>query len=344
MSNLLSDKRRSEELALAREAYAKAKKKASTTLLRWKPDWEAAARFYRESVKHYRLSGDHVGCVQAMRESAIAHKEIGSLHTAAADLEAAATMTRDELHDARAAADLMKESAALYRAHGSSHDKSAAMLVRAAETIGDEDLKEGVELMKQACAVFEEEQRGVFHDATFKKAIAFCVSRGKYNSARGLMKRQIAICLQHLNPFESDIYKNYLSMIVLALHQNQPGKAKDILSEAEGVERFHRSDECAAAMALISAWEDGDGEKWSEALKRNVFKYLINPVAVIARKLKMPDGAGQGKPKILRKEELEEDEEEEEGAAASAAASGGKKGEDDEADEEEEDEGEIDLR
>jgi len=152
--------------------------------------------------------------IAALRESAIAHKEIESYHTAAADLEAAANLVREGKRDDALASGLYQESAQLYRLQGASYDKAAAMLVKAGETIGETDVNAGVELMKQACAIFEDENRGVFHDATFKKAICFCISKEKYGSARSLLRRQIAIGQQHMNPFEADIYKNALSIIV----------------------------------------------------------------------------------------------------------------------------------
>ena len=150
----------------------------------------------------------------ALRESAIAHKEIDSIHTAAADLEAAGNLVRDERHDSVGACELFRESAELYRLQGSSHDKAAAMYVKAAEAIGESDIEAGVNLMKQACSIFEEENRGMFHDAVFKKAVIFCVQKEKFGSAQSLLRRQIRIQQQHMNPFEADMYKNCLSIVV----------------------------------------------------------------------------------------------------------------------------------
>lgn len=83
-------------------------------------------------MKYYRLAGNHEAAITAMRESAIAHAEIQSYHTSAADLEQAATLTATELKENATAATLFKESAYYYRMNGS-HDKSAAMLVKQAE-------------------------------------------------------------------------------------------------------------------------------------------------------------------------------------------------------------------
>jgi len=349
-------------------------------LTRWTADWEGAARHYRDAVKFYKLTTDYGGTVLALRESAIAHKEIDSIHTAAADLEAAAQIVKEHggnasnLPDPQLASQLYKESAALYKAHGSSYDKAAATLVKAAEAIGDVDVNAGVELMREACAVFEEENRFMFHDAVFKKAICFCVARGKFGSARSLLKRQIKLQQQALNPFESDMYKNCLAIIVLWLHTGDGEKAGQAIQEYEGLVRFTRSEEYQVANELICAWEDNDVEKWTAALKKQTFKYLLNPIAVLARKLKMPEGAGQGaglpEPAPISAEEINEAREamanasigESEGGGAAAAASSAaaaasssssaaakkpaarKHVEDEDEKDDEEDEGEIDLR
>lgn len=192
---------------------------------------------------------------------------------------------------------MFAESSLLYRMHekGSAYDKCASTLVRAGECAAEAgDVAKGVEYMKQACSVFEEEGRGVFHDATFKKAISFCVHQRKFGSARSLLRRAIAIARQHLNPFEQDMYKSCLSIIVLRLHTDELEKAREELTEFESIERFARSEEGVAAAELIDAADEGDEEKWAAVLKRNVFKFLANPIAVIARKLKMPEGGGGG--------------------------------------------------
>lgn len=45
------------------------------TLLRWKPDWEGAARYYRDAVKAYKMSGDHVGTIQGQNKGSREHTE-----------------------------------------------------------------------------------------------------------------------------------------------------------------------------------------------------------------------------------------------------------------------------
>jgi len=346
MASLLSDKKKAENLAQARESLAKAKSKTQSNWksLRFAPDWEAAARHYREAVKLFKISGDHSATIAALRESAIAHKEIDSVHTAAADLEAAAQLLKDEQHDMQLAAQLYQESGQLYASLGTSRDKAAGALLKAAECLADSDLAAAIELIKQACAIFEDdpEKNAVFHDAVFKKAICFCVQRDKLGTARQLILRQMKLQAMHLNPFESDLYKNILSLVVLRMQQGKGEEAREDLLKHEQTERFARSDECLAANELIAAWEDDDAEKWAATLKKAVFKNLVHPIAVMARKMQMPEeGAGLGH----QVQQL--DINAEGGAAASAVAQPAKKKGKKKVilDEEPEgDDGEIDLR
>jgi hypothetical protein len=159
------------------------------------------------------------------------------------------------------------------------------------------------------------------------------VNKEKYGTARQIILRQMKLQQMHLNPFESDLYKNILSMVVLRMHGGKGEEAAADLAKYEGTERFARSDECLAANELVAAWEDDEQEKWAEVLKKAVFKSLVHPIAVIARKLKMPEGAGLGHQVAqldLNEEAGGEGEAAEEaaaagGAAASASAAAAKK-------------------
>jgi hypothetical protein len=98
------------------------------------------------------------------------------------------------------------------------------------------------------------------------------------------------------------------------MHTGDWEVASEELHEFEQLERFARTEECLAANELVAAWEDGDAEKFAATLKKNVFKYLLNPVAVIARKLKLPAeegaAAGSGGKKSKGKKIVLEEEEE----------------------------------
>ena len=296
------ERKRAENERQADEAMVKAQKLTKKTLTRWKPDWEGASRFYRDAVKAYKLADNDAKTIQACRESAIAHDELGQFLTTATDLETAASLlAKDGANaDRTAAFDLYRESGLNYRKNNS-YEKSAAMYVKAAEVIEASDQGLALEALKDACAIFEDEQRGQFHDATYKKAIGSAIKYGRLDEAIAFMKRQNALVKDQslMSTFAPDVYKNYLQVLVLLYHKGDLSAAKEEFDRAEqAADRFDRSEQYPAAAALVEAYEDGDSEKLTEALKLTPFKYIMNSVAVMARKLQMKEAKrGPRKPK-----------------------------------------------
>ena len=278
------------------------------TLTRWKPDWEGASRYYRDAVKLYKLANDDEKTIQACRESAIAHDEQGQFLTVATDLQTAAQLMCKEGNkgDRKEAYECYRESGLNYRKNNS-YEKGAEMYVKAAECIEDKDQQLALEALKEACAIFEDEQRGQFHDATFKKAINAAIKYGKYEEAIGFMRRQNQLIRDQglMVTFAADVYKNHLQTIILYFHMQEPDAAKEALQEAEQAgDRFAQSDQYSAAVALVDSYEEGDSEKLSETLKMSAFKFLsANSIAVMARKLQMQDtrAGGGGKKKSTAK-------------------------------------------
>ena len=266
------------------------------TLTRWTPDWESAGRFYRDAVKLYKLAGEDERTIQACRESAVCHDELGQFLTTAADLETAASLLAKEGSEAkrRAAFDCYRESGLNYRKNNS-YEKAAAMYVKAAEVMeAADDRALALEALQEACSIFEDEQRGQFHDSTFKLAIGKAVKWGRYDAAIAFMRRQTALVKEQqlLSTFATDVHKNRLQTMVLLYQQGDVQAAREEFEQAEAAagERFPQSDQYPAAAALVDAYDSGDSEKLGEALKLTPFKYIMNSIAVIARKLQMTEG------------------------------------------------------
>jgi len=67
--------------------------------------------------------------------------------------------------------------------------------------------------------------------------------------------------------------------------------AREEFEAAEAAnDKFIQCDQYEAAAALVDAYDTGDSEKLGEALKKSPFKYIMNSIAVIARKLQMQEG------------------------------------------------------
>ena len=252
------------------------------TLTRWKPDWESASRYYRDAVKAYKLGDDDEKTIQACKESAIAHDELGQFLTTATDLETAASLMSKEGNkgDKQSAYDCYRESGLNYRKNNS-YEKAAAMYVKAAETMEGKDQGLALDALKDACAIFEDEQRGQFHDSTFKKAINSAIKYNKPDEAIAFMKRQNALVKDQslMSSFSSDVYKNYLQILVLLYQQGEVDQAREEFNAAEQAnDKFHSSEQYDAAAALVEAYDEGDSDKLTEALKKTPFKYITNSV------------------------------------------------------------------
>ena len=276
------------------------------TLTRWKPDWEGATRYYRDAVKLYKLSNDDEKTIQACRESAVAHDEIGAFLTVGTDLQTAAALMCKEgsKADRKEAYECYRESGLNFRKNNS-YEKAAEMYCKAADCIEERDQQLALEALTEACAIFEDEQRGQFHDSTYKKAVQSAVKYAKLDDAIAFMRRQNQLVRDQslMTTFAADVYKNNLQIIILYYHMNEPEKAKEALAEAEQVgDRFASSDQYSAAAALVDSYDSLDSEKLGEMLKMSAFKFLsANSISVIARKLQMQDGSGGGKKKSAAK-------------------------------------------
>jgi hypothetical protein len=81
-------------------------------------------------------------------------------------------------------------------------------------TVGEVDVPLAIELCSDACAVFEDEQRAMFANDTFKAAINYLVKKNKLKEAITMLQRQNKMYLMAIKTFESDLYKNLLSILV----------------------------------------------------------------------------------------------------------------------------------
>lgn len=294
MSDLLSDKKKLENYKLGLESYNKAKRKTGTTLTRWSPDWEQASRYYRDAIQYYRISGNNLTNNELLlcyKESAIAHEACNSIHTAAQHYEYAAELLskqNDNINDnIQEIYRLYTEASRCYRLNGSI-DQSAKSYVKAGESINDHNTELALQCYMSACSIYEDENRGELSDHTFKRCIIFSVQSKRYDDAIAIIKRQNHIYNEHIQTFENDLYRNYLTIIVLRLYTNQLQRGIQELQEYENNERFNRSKEYVTAQALVDIYQSQDNDALNNLLKTNTsLKFLLPPIASIAKKLKI---------------------------------------------------------
>ncbi len=140
---------------------------------------------------------------------------------------------------------------------GESPDKAASIYMKAAMCVGDVDTKLATEIVGDACAVFEDEQRGMMANDTFKQAINYLVKKQLYQEAIALLHRQNKVYLQHIKTFEPDLYKNCLSIVLLRFQMADYETAEKEYKELCSLAEFNTSAEGIAADGLLDAWNQG---------------------------------------------------------------------------------------
>lgn len=264
------EKKRQENVKLGDESYQKAQKFTKKTLTRWKPDWEQAARFYREAVKYYKMGNDESKTITACRESAVAHDELGQFLQTATDLETAAGLMVKESNSAATnnenrsvAYELYREAAINFRKNNS-YERSAAMYCKAADLMSEDEKNYplAIAALDEATDIFIDENRGQFHDSTYKKAIMMAVKFQRYDDAIKYIEKQNKLIQDQslLESFESDIYKNILCEMILYYHQGDVEGARQVLEKAENNPKFVGSDQFDAASALAEAYDEEESE------------------------------------------------------------------------------------
>lgn len=317
---MLSASAKAENARKGAEAHEKAIEKSKKRFGLFKPDWDQSARWYREAVKSYKLSDQDRLCVQVCRESAIAHEQIASYYTAAQDMEHAGALLV-KLRDARGAADCYREASVYYRKNNSI-DKAAAVLLKAAEALENTEDAESLIILSSACQIFEEEQKFTNFEPVFRKAISTAIKAKQMDEAIHFLQRENELYLRHLDTFENDLYRNLLCIIVLRFHVFDYDKAVEECESFQSVESFGRSDCGGAARALIQAYEEADPEQLDLVKKMGPFKYILNSVAQLVKKLEFDKsrmGKGKGKKSVKQFIMESEDEEEEEKKTKTAA-------------------------
>jgi len=276
--------------AEADKLFVEAKESAKSGLFK-KPDWEKAARCFKEAADKYRSISEDLyvnQIVECFKGCADASNRTNDIHTAAASLEKAANLLAKDAKKTSEAVKLWKESANCYRLNNAP-DKAAQVLTKAADLLTDTDTDNALKLMKDACMIFEDEKRGEFSDATFKKAIALAVKKEKFEEAIQLLLRHNETCERHLSTFEKDIYTNLLQIIVIRFATHQYDQALTDWAKFSNIRNFSSSKEWECGEELMAANRNASQEDLEKAKKSSLFKYLLAPVARLVPKLKFTE-------------------------------------------------------
>jgi len=275
----------------ADEAFKEGKKwtKPSVLDLRFKPDWEKAANKLQEAVKYYALCGDKCSreLVDAAKLCAEAFEKTNDYNPAAVNMEKAANeclKLNSNNANRTEAAQIFEKSAQFYR-NNEQFDKAANILMKAAIAIQDFDLNASFKYIIDGCQLIEEEKRGLFSKDYFNNSVAFLLKCNLYDNSITVLLRHNKICEAVMDPFEPDLYRNLLSILVIRIHTGQYETAVNEFKQFTNIHSFNLSSEFEAAEAMIKALVEGSNEKLASAVLKQTFNYLANQVSRLARRL-----------------------------------------------------------
>jgi len=323
------------EVEGAKKALKKARENAKSSVLslRFSADWDAVARYTRDAATALRRCGAANAplLLEALQLSAEANERVNSFNQVAMDYEEIGNLyMKGSLGDAKKVAPKAVEayrSAARFFQLNSQTDRSATVLSSAAKSVfaacGPAGRADCMALLNDACAVFEDADRAVTAEQTFKAMLAFLLKEANdTEGALTLLRRQNKLYARRLDMFANDLHKNYVSEVVLLLSLDRPQAAREALEKYESAasgpaldSAFAASDACTAAGALIEGV--AHTQEMLDAVRKRypLLKNLDNAVARIVYKL-----TAQGKPAVTGAAAAEEQEPEEEPVADPIAA------------------------
>eukprot|EP00163_Fabomonas_tropica_P022003 TRINITY_DN3835_c0_g1_i3.p1 TRINITY_DN3835_c0_g1~~TRINITY_DN3835_c0_g1_i3.p1 ORF type:complete len:289 (+),score=62.18 TRINITY_DN3835_c0_g1_i3:117-983(+) len=256
------------------------------TLTRWKPDWDNAAQAFEQAATCFKNGKAWDKAVEASRQGSNAHYKCENLYASARMMENAGTMCR-EIPDFDLMVKSYQEASMIYRESGNG-SKAAEMLSKAGTNITDADPAKAVELLLSATEIYIEEEKEIYSNDTFKRAIALMCRNEMWDKAIETLQTQAKI-YEKLDSIPNQ-HKAYLSIIVLYLHQNDYEGADRAFQEFLSNTGFTQSEEGKVGIELLDAWEKRDPEAVEECVKKQTFNFLDNQISRIAKKLRCEDG------------------------------------------------------
>ena len=220
--------------------------------------------------------------IASFREASVCNYKTENIFAAARNLEVAASLARDLNGGEQDAIACYRECSGMYREHGQG-DKAAESLVKAARVVQESDAEAAIELLLEAVDIYEEEEKEIYSNETFKTLISLQLRNDKAADARATLTRQAKVYDKLEN--RPSQWKSYLSIVVLSLHLNEEDAANSSSQEFLQVPGFFQSDEGRVLNRLMQAWEERDGEAVESIVSEQIFTFLDNQVAKIAKKL-----------------------------------------------------------
>jgi len=263
-----------------------ADKLTTKTIMRWKPDWDGACGIYEKAGNSYKNAKAHEKAKEAFKKAATAFINIGISFSAAKNTELAASMAQAN-KSMEEAADLYEQASKLYR-ENSNPEKAAENLLKAAKIFEDKDAERAMQLAKEACEIYVDDEKEHMASGTFKYAMQLALRTKNLESALELVKKQQAIH-EKLNQGH-DVNKMFLSNIIINLYIDDYVAADRTYQEAALYPGFAGGPEAKVSTDLLDAYEKRSSESLTKALSSQTITFLDNEMAKLAKNLKMKEG------------------------------------------------------
>lgn len=285
-----------QQLAEGETNVKDAEKAVKTSMFKWKPDWELGAELYDKAGMNFKLAKAHDRGIAAFKEASAAHKNYGALFHAAKSLENAANCARDARSNEECEK-LLKTAAHLYRRHGSS-DNAATALENAAKDADKQNNPElAMTLYMEVVDIRETEDQVRRMKVPLDRAVQMSIRAKKFKMTMEYLNKE-ALLLTQLKD-EPMLNRNWMSRIIVTLALADFNTAETLFNEAMTAPAFSSSDEMFACDRMLDAYDCKDQEKLKEVTRDQIFSFLSNDTALLARKLKAIGGNGRAEKKVI---------------------------------------------
>ncbi|KAJ2542031.1 hypothetical protein EV175_006093 [Coemansia sp. RSA 1933] len=280
-------------LKLAQE-YAKDAQKASKGSWFSKPEWDTAAQYWDKAATAFKTALHFEESIDCHDKASNAFTKVNALYLAAKGYENAAVIAEKQLKDHPKAVTYYTKASDMFRSQGSSPDRAAEMLEKAAKICEDVDTNQAIQLYDSALGIYEAEDRGRFSMGTFKRLTSYLIEKNRLSEAADTQMRLHAVCEQINNRYEGN--KCCLSVIVLLLAFGDGVAASKKMDEfSQSVSLMH-SDEFALADQLLQAYANGDQEEFVSIARSQKVSFLDSSISRLAAKTRVPGAARAKQP------------------------------------------------
>eukprot|EP00096_Caligus_rogercresseyi_P008551 TRINITY_DN2754_c0_g2_i1.p1 TRINITY_DN2754_c0_g2~~TRINITY_DN2754_c0_g2_i1.p1 ORF type:complete len:330 (-),score=122.36 TRINITY_DN2754_c0_g2_i1:394-1383(-) len=277
----------SRKRAEAQEHIRLAEKALKTSLLKWTPDHDTAANEFSKAATSFKVAKEPKEALKALDRACDCYKEIRSLYQAAKSLESSILICRD-LGEMDSIQNLAERGAHLYRLHGSP-ESASQLLEKTAKILESRSLfSEALSLYEKAAETVLVEDRPKMAAEYMTKVARLKVKTEDYSGAVDAIGRSIEL-------FQEGSYTNTAGGIVagaiLCHLMMEDGIAAAKTWSAWG--GYCNSDLGSTLQRILRGYNDEeDGELVKEGLNSPIIRELDVEYALLAKKIKVPEGIG----------------------------------------------------